>query len=152
MHPFSSCLFFRIRESDCCHSGSIVNRHCCETCLNSNFPSTCLHIPKPTTKWLFHLSTLPSRIRSRLLDQPPPLRLDAQALLSVRDGGSACYVGIAAATTKAEVPITHLVRRRISLVGSYGSLGKDGSEREKHRFKVMKPQIAATDKDFYQKK
>eukprot|EP00913_Durusdinium_trenchii_P008328 g7822.t1 len=44
-----------------------------------------------------------------------------QALLSVRDGGRACYVGIAAATTKAEVPITHLVRRRISLVGSYGA-------------------------------
>eukprot|EP00434_Breviolum_minutum_P001097 symbB.v1.2.000961.t1/scaffold39.1/size394969/5 len=44
-----------------------------------------------------------------------------QAVMSVRDGGRACYVGIASATTKAEVPITHLVRRRISLVGSYGA-------------------------------
>ncbi|CAL1141060.1 unnamed protein product [Cladocopium goreaui] len=44
-----------------------------------------------------------------------------QAVMAVRDGGRACYVGIASATTRAEVPITHLVRRRISLVGSYGA-------------------------------
>lgn len=28
----------------------------------------------------------------------------SQAVMSVRDGGRACYVGIASATTKAEVP------------------------------------------------
>lgn len=44
-----------------------------------------------------------------------------QAIMSVRDGGKACYVGIADVRTKAEVPITHVVRRRISLVGSYGA-------------------------------
>mmetsp|Transcript_41546 Transcript_41546/g.129238 ORF Transcript_41546/g.129238 Transcript_41546/m.129238 type:complete len:186 (+) Transcript_41546:1-558(+) len=44
-----------------------------------------------------------------------------QAVMSVRDGGKACYVGIADVKTRAEVPITHVVRRRISLVGSYGA-------------------------------
>jgi len=43
------------------------------------------------------------------------------SLMSVRDGGRAVYVGIADVKTKAEVPITHVVRRRVSLVGSYGS-------------------------------
>eukprot|EP00929_Paragymnodinium_shiwhaense_P000864 TRINITY_DN101066_c0_g1_i1.p1 TRINITY_DN101066_c0_g1~~TRINITY_DN101066_c0_g1_i1.p1 ORF type:complete len:403 (-),score=108.69 TRINITY_DN101066_c0_g1_i1:267-1475(-) len=44
-----------------------------------------------------------------------------QAVMSVRDGGKACYIGISDVKTKAEVPITHIVRRRISLVGSYGA-------------------------------
>eukprot|EP00440_Ansanella_granifera_P022168 gb/GFBE01024082.1/.p1 GENE.gb/GFBE01024082.1/~~gb/GFBE01024082.1/.p1 ORF type:complete len:407 (+),score=82.92 gb/GFBE01024082.1/:1-1221(+) len=44
-----------------------------------------------------------------------------QAIMAVRDGGRACYVGIASPSTRAEVPITHMVRRRISLVGSYGA-------------------------------
>jgi Zn-dependent alcohol dehydrogenase len=44
-----------------------------------------------------------------------------QAIMSVRDGGRACYVGIANPNVRAEVPITHMVRRRISLVGSYGA-------------------------------
>jgi len=44
-----------------------------------------------------------------------------QAVMSVRDGGKACYVGISDVKTRAEVPITHVVRRRISLVGSYGA-------------------------------
>lgn len=43
------------------------------------------------------------------------------AVMSVRDGGRAAYVGIANVSTKAEVPITHMVRRRISLRGSYGA-------------------------------
>lgn len=43
------------------------------------------------------------------------------ALMCVRDGGRAAYVGIADVKVKAEVPITHIVRRRISLVGSYGA-------------------------------
>ncbi len=37
--------------------------------------------------------------------------------MAVRDGGRACYVGIADVKAKAQVPITHMVRRRISLVG-----------------------------------
>ena len=41
--------------------------------------------------------------------------------MAVRDGGRACYVGIASPRVRAEVPITHIVRRRISLVGSYGA-------------------------------
>ncbi|OLP85036.1 Succinate-semialdehyde dehydrogenase (acetylating) [Symbiodinium microadriaticum] len=44
-----------------------------------------------------------------------------QAIMAVRDGGRACYVGIASPKARAEVPITHVVRRRISLVGSYGA-------------------------------
>ncbi|CAE7209102.1 unnamed protein product [Symbiodinium pilosum] len=44
-----------------------------------------------------------------------------QAIMAVRDGGRACYVGIASPKVRAEVPITHVVRRRISLVGSYGA-------------------------------
>jgi len=43
------------------------------------------------------------------------------AIMSVRDGGRAAYIGIADIKTKAEVPITHIVRRRISLNGSYGA-------------------------------
>eukprot|EP00964_Phaeocystis_antarctica_P021586 scaffold11995_cov61-Phaeocystis_antarctica.AAC.1 len=41
--------------------------------------------------------------------------------MAVRDGGKACFIGISDVKTKAEVPITHVVRRRISLVGSYGA-------------------------------
>mmetsp|Transcript_51288 Transcript_51288/g.96104 ORF Transcript_51288/g.96104 Transcript_51288/m.96104 type:complete len:97 (+) Transcript_51288:222-512(+) len=41
--------------------------------------------------------------------------------MAVRDGGRACYVGIASPSVRAEVPITHIVRRRISLIGSYGA-------------------------------
>lgn len=44
-----------------------------------------------------------------------------QAVMAVRDGGKACFVGISDVRNKAEVPITHIVRRRISLVGSYGA-------------------------------
>lgn len=44
-----------------------------------------------------------------------------QATLSVRDGGRAVFVGIADVRSKAEVPITHVVRRRVSLIGSYGA-------------------------------
>lgn len=43
------------------------------------------------------------------------------ACMSVRDGGRCAYIGIADVKTKAEVPITHIVRRRISLNGSYGA-------------------------------
>lgn len=43
------------------------------------------------------------------------------AVMSVRDGGRAAYIGIADVKTKAEIPITHVVRRRISLCGSYGA-------------------------------
>ena len=38
-----------------------------------------------------------------------------QALHSVRDGGKAVMVGIASAGTTAPVPITHLVRRSVSV-------------------------------------
>lgn len=44
-----------------------------------------------------------------------------QCIMSVRDGGRACFIGIADLKVKAEVPITHVVRRRISMVGSYGA-------------------------------
>ena len=44
-----------------------------------------------------------------------------QAVMAVRDGGRACFIGISDVKTRAEVPITHIVRRRISLVGSYGA-------------------------------
>mmetsp|Transcript_67472 Transcript_67472/g.161898 ORF Transcript_67472/g.161898 Transcript_67472/m.161898 type:complete len:421 (-) Transcript_67472:149-1411(-) len=44
-----------------------------------------------------------------------------QAIMTVRDGGRACYIGIADVKTRGEVPITHIVRRRIALVGSYGA-------------------------------
>jgi Zn-dependent alcohol dehydrogenase len=43
------------------------------------------------------------------------------AIMSVRDGGRVAYIGIADVKVKAEVPITHIVRRRISLNGSYGA-------------------------------
>ena len=41
--------------------------------------------------------------------------------MSVRDGGRCCFIGISDVKTVAHVPITHVVRRRISLVGSYGA-------------------------------
>jgi len=44
-----------------------------------------------------------------------------QAFHCVRDGGKACYIGISDVAVKAEVPITHIVRRRITLAGSYGA-------------------------------
>mmetsp|Transcript_45009 Transcript_45009/g.104187 ORF Transcript_45009/g.104187 Transcript_45009/m.104187 type:complete len:418 (+) Transcript_45009:73-1326(+) len=44
-----------------------------------------------------------------------------QAIMTVRDGGRACYIGIADVKARGEVPITHIVRRRIALVGSYGA-------------------------------
>ena len=44
-----------------------------------------------------------------------------QAVMGVRDGGKACFIGISDVKTKAEIPITHIVRRRISMVGSYGA-------------------------------
>lgn len=43
------------------------------------------------------------------------------AVMCVRDGGRTAFIGIADVRTKAEVPITHIVRRRISLNGSYGA-------------------------------
>ncbi|HEY7966768.1 MAG TPA: zinc-binding dehydrogenase [Solirubrobacteraceae bacterium] len=45
----------------------------------------------------------------------------AQAFRMVRDGGTAVCVGIAAGAEAAEIEITHLVRRGIRLVGSYGA-------------------------------
>jgi len=47
--------------------------------------------------------------------------LSRQAIMSVRDGGRCCFIGISDVKTVAHVPITHVVRRRISLVGSYGA-------------------------------
>ncbi len=44
-----------------------------------------------------------------------------QALESVRDGGRMVAVGIAAGKTAAPVPITHLVRRGLRIVGSFGA-------------------------------
>jgi succinate semialdehyde reductase (NADPH) len=43
-----------------------------------------------------------------------------QAFKMVRDGGTMVAVGIAAGAAAAEVEITHMVRRSIRLVGSYG--------------------------------
>jgi S-(hydroxymethyl)glutathione dehydrogenase/alcohol dehydrogenase len=43
------------------------------------------------------------------------------AVMSVRDGGRVPNIGIADVKVKEEVPITHIVRRRISLNGSYGA-------------------------------
>jgi len=43
------------------------------------------------------------------------------AVMSVRDGGRTACIGIADVKTKAELPITHIVRRRISINGSYGA-------------------------------
>lgn len=45
----------------------------------------------------------------------------AQALSMVADGGRLVAVGIAPGDTAASVPITHVVRRGISIVGSYGA-------------------------------
>ena len=44
-----------------------------------------------------------------------------QAVLSVCDGGRAVMVGIAPVGTFAKVDITRLVRRKITIVGSYGA-------------------------------
>ena len=44
-----------------------------------------------------------------------------QAVLSVCDGGRAVMVGIAPVGTMAQVDITRLVRRKITIVGSYGA-------------------------------
>merc|ERR1712018_649959 len=44
-----------------------------------------------------------------------------QAVLSVCDGGRAVMVGIAPVGTMAKVDITRLVRRKITIVGSYGA-------------------------------
>ena len=44
-----------------------------------------------------------------------------QAVLSVCDGGRAVMVGIAPLGTMAQVDITRLVRRKITIVGSYGA-------------------------------
>lgn len=43
-----------------------------------------------------------------------------QAVMTVRDGGKAVMVGISPVGVNAEVPITHIVRRRIQIIGSYG--------------------------------
>ncbi|QZA32690.1 zinc-binding dehydrogenase [Hydrogenibacillus sp. N12] len=43
------------------------------------------------------------------------------ALSLVRDGGRLVAIGLAAGEAKAEVPITHLVRRGLSIRGSYGA-------------------------------
>ena len=44
----------------------------------------------------------------------------SQAVMSVRDGGRCCFIGISDVKTVAHVPITHVVRRRISRVGRVG--------------------------------
>jgi len=44
-----------------------------------------------------------------------------QAVMALRDGGTAVMVGIAAVGTMAEVDITHIVRRKIKIQGSYGA-------------------------------
>lgn len=44
-----------------------------------------------------------------------------QAVMGLRDGGQAVMVGIASLGTMAEVEITHLVRRKIRIHGSYGA-------------------------------
>jgi succinate semialdehyde reductase (NADPH) len=44
-----------------------------------------------------------------------------QALASVRDGGRMVAVGLAAITATAEIGITHLVRRGITIKGSFGA-------------------------------
>jgi len=43
------------------------------------------------------------------------------AVMTVRDGGRAVMVGIAAVGVDAAVPITHIVRRQITVKGSYGA-------------------------------
>lgn len=43
-----------------------------------------------------------------------------QTALSVRDGGKAVMIGLAASGVKAEIDITRLVRRQIKILGSYG--------------------------------
>jgi S-(hydroxymethyl)glutathione dehydrogenase/alcohol dehydrogenase len=45
----------------------------------------------------------------------------AQAFRMARDGGSVVCVGIGAGAAVAEIPITHLVRRSIRLIGSFGA-------------------------------
>jgi S-(hydroxymethyl)glutathione dehydrogenase/alcohol dehydrogenase len=45
----------------------------------------------------------------------------AQAFRMARDGGAVVCVGIAAGAAAAEIEITHLVRRGIRLIGSYGA-------------------------------
>ena len=45
----------------------------------------------------------------------------SQALMSVCDGGRMVAIGLAGTTIKAEIPITHLVRRGITIKGSYGA-------------------------------
>ncbi len=45
----------------------------------------------------------------------------AQAFKMARDGGTVVAVGIAAGAAAAEIEITHLVRREIRLVGSFGA-------------------------------
>ena len=44
-----------------------------------------------------------------------------QAVMSLRDGGRAVMTGIAKLTDVGELPITHLVRRKIEIRGSYGA-------------------------------
>lgn len=44
-----------------------------------------------------------------------------QCTKSVRDGGKAVMIGLAASTAFAEVDITHTVRRKIKIIGSYGA-------------------------------
>uniref|UniRef100_A0A0G4FWA3 Enoyl reductase (ER) domain-containing protein n=1 Tax=Chromera velia CCMP2878 TaxID=1169474 RepID=A0A0G4FWA3_9ALVE len=43
------------------------------------------------------------------------------SVMLARDGGRTVMVGLADTQAKAQVPITHLVRRRISVLGSYGA-------------------------------
>jgi succinate semialdehyde reductase (NADPH) len=44
-----------------------------------------------------------------------------QAVMSVRDGGRMVAIGLANTGTKASIGITHIVRRGITIVGSYGA-------------------------------
>jgi succinate semialdehyde reductase (NADPH) len=45
----------------------------------------------------------------------------SQAVMSVRDGGRMVAIGLTAVDTKAEIGITHIVRRGITIRGSYGA-------------------------------
>ncbi|AQK80447.1 GroES-like zinc-binding alcohol dehydrogenase family protein [Zea mays] len=45
----------------------------------------------------------------------------SQCAKSVRDGGKAVMIGLAATNVMGEVDITHLVRRQVKIIGSYGA-------------------------------
>ena len=65
-------------------------------------------------------SALPG-VKVRPLGPQPPPQLLELAASDAADSTAFGPPGISDVKTKAEVPITHIVRRRISLVGSYGA-------------------------------